>query len=405
MRSAKRNKKKGFESKPVGSLPYQRAPRCGLFKTALTDSPPPGASSAIRRLHSAVHSAFSEEAGTSTQERDPFDVLSVSALVEPLSEAKDCGVILTATSRRTATEVQFLYDIPNDFVLSSSQPQRDRRRMVAFFFPFSECGPHVESFRAELNGLPLLGEVVRVRRCDQRLVSSHGTHRQAFLGETSDMSDDGEADEEPEAPKGPRASTKLLYYYVVPDIQLTMYLPWKPPCPSSSEEGADDGSATAAGPAVKDTRGSPTNTTPFAISVSWRCQAVTEEEAEDRKVGGRVKGVYHSLYCTPHYPKYVSLLVRLDSDQRIRVVRSPNCRGSVVLRSRIAGSTAKVELDTVLRDPLQRYRLPEDYLLVFEVFLGDASETMEGMHTKGVTVLLLTLAFSVWFFLTRDLLL
>lgn len=372
---------------PVGTLPFVSPPRCGLYRAELTGDPPSGASSALRRLHKAVATDLDDR--RKAEDQNPHDRLGVCSCIEPFSDPADAGVSIVATNTTVSTTVRFTYNVDNDFVMAAG---KDHRKTVAFFFPFSECGPQIQSFNATMNGLPLFGQVVRARRSDGRLIPSSEHLKRAFLGECSDLSDDdddGGDDDDAAASVAPaeiKEAAKLLYYYVVPDVLLTMFLLEKP-----ADKNADPAGATKNGPAAP-----ALNRTSFQIEVAWRCKNAPGEDS-------KLLNVIYSLYCTPRYPDHMSLNVQLKPDQKIRIVRSPNCRGGLTLRSDVRGHAAQAHTEAVLGGPLSQYRLPSDYLFVFLVYLGDVPQVVEEVSRWGATAIIIVVAYFTWFFLTKDL--
>lgn len=356
-----------YAKEPVGHLPYRTAPRCGLYCVQGT----------------------TPATAPNNDSCDPMHRLS-TATMSPIP-CTSCTVFIQVTARTKTYRVRTTHTLTEATrrALLASTPSGEPKGMhITFFFPFSECGSDVEALAVCVNDAPVFGEIARARRRDGRLIASRPDRKAAFLGETSDLSDDSSGEERSHdrstkgsPPTQRTAGRKLLFYYVVE----TVYL--------DSRALSDTSGKTR-------TVGSTTDhhTEDINLEVSWRCRLKPDP---DPMKSGPVD-VLFSLFCAPRYPDSIRVRALLPTSDPVRVV-SPNARNGVVVHSSLAGNTADVHFKTVAGDALKNYALPGDYLFVVQLIQAAQTKGIDDLSTWGVTVIILLAALMIWLLLTKDL--
>ncbi|EPY17719.1 hypothetical protein STCU_10451 [Strigomonas culicis] len=285
----------------------------------------------------------------------------------------------------------------------------------SFFFPFSECGPRVESFQVQINQIPVFGEVVRARRRDGRLIPA--TEKAAFLAETSDVEDEmddtdaspssapqeaeesgeGVAEEKTDASSPATAQSTgdekaktgkaskvkpLLYYYIVDPVHMESIL-------QQSGEG-------------KEAKSSAEGSEWIDVEVTWRCRI-------DQLQGSTVY-VPYSFYCAPCRPQRLTCYVELDKNAPpLKGIKSPNCQQNFLyLNTRFVKErrAAHVAVETVQPTGTIASALSEkEDLFLFAIQLGERVllDVSEEVSFAGITVVVMVLLLVIWFLLTKDL--
>lgn len=319
----------------VGKHPYLKRPLCGLYTLE-------------HRLD--VH--------------DAHFLRDLTSCTKTLLPHRDSTLHFTVTHRSTHFHVSSKYDF-------SPAPRGEHKDPhVVLFFPYSECGAGTDQLDVRVNGVPLLGQLVR---CDPdgTLAALPATH---------------------EATPSP-SRQRQLYYYVVSDVLAGL----GPKVPAASAAAT------------------------LSTAVSWRCcedeyRAKTQqrcaEGAEASKLAMKAwlakesKDVAFSLYCSPAFLSSIQCDAQFPAETKVRVVRCPN--GPVeVQRDRLLGSS-RMRITARLLPAATGETPPDDYLFLLQFFFGelpiDEGDEVDGTAQQGPLVaLIIAVALIVWFLLTKDL--